>query len=94
MPNLYDAITQMMREYWKVHDKAYPQAIELTPEDLKTLLQERKLVNESMNFKLIEGWDKELLGVPLREGQINCLVTGDGQRQPVQLSDGDQQSAD
>ena len=93
MPNLYDALTQMLREYWKAHDGAYPQAIELMPQDLQALRTSRKLINESMNFQLDEDGGGEFLGVPLREGQMNCLVAGDGQRLPVQLTDEEQPPA-
>lgn len=93
MPNLYDALTQMLREYWKAHDGVYPQAIELMPQDLQALRTGRKLINESMNFQLDEDWGGEFLGVPLREGQMNCLVAGDGQRLPVQLTDEEQPPA-
>ncbi|MDO4593074.1 MAG: hypothetical protein Q4B46_09800 [Comamonadaceae bacterium] len=83
MPNLYDALITLLREHWKNHNNAYPQCIELSPEDLQALNAERKLVNESMNFKLTPEWEKFFHGTPLRVADVSCVVDAEGQRIPI-----------
>lgn len=80
MPNLYDALTTILREHWKHHDKAYPQRIELSPSDVQTLYADRKLVNDSMNFKLQPGWEDTFHGVPVQQAELSAVVDVNGQR--------------
>ncbi|MGN1055982.1 MAG: hypothetical protein ACI4QS_04610 [Comamonas sp.] len=86
MPNLYDALVAALREHWKIHNNAYPQRIELTPEDLQALKQARQLVNQTMNFKLAPGWEESFHGTPVQAGNMSCLVDAQGQRIPVTWS--------
>ncbi len=74
MPNLYEALIAMVRDHWKSHDNAYPQRIELNASDMQALLDERQLVNESMNFPLQPGWEHIFLGTPVQRG--GCQLCG------------------
>lgn len=85
MPNLYDALTTLLRDHWKQHDRAYPQCIELSANDLQSLNAQRQLVNDTMNFKLTPGWEESFHGTPLRLAAVSCLVDTHGQRIPVVL---------
>lgn len=85
MPNLYDALIAIVREHWKNHSNAYPQRIELSAADMKTLMDERKLVNESMNFKLTTGWEQSFHGTPVQVADVSCVVDVNGNRIPVTL---------
>ena len=86
MPNLYDTLIAMLREHWKNHDNAYPQRIELSASDMQALHAERQLVNDSMNFKLLEGWKNSFHGTPLLLAEVSCMVDVNGQRIPVTLA--------
>lgn len=83
MPNLYDTLIAILREHWKTHDNAYPQRIELSQTDLQALLAERKLVNESMNFKLSVNWEQSFHGVPVQAANVSAVVDINGQYIPV-----------
>ena len=85
MPNLYEALIAMVRDHWKSHDNAYPQRIELNASDMQALLDERQLVNESMNFPLQPGWEHIFLGTPVQRADVSCVVDVNGQRLPITL---------
>ena len=88
MPNLYEALIAMVRDHWKTHDNAYPQRIELSASDMQALLDERKLVNETMNFQLQPGWEQTFHGTPVQLADVSCMVDVNGQRLPVMLAGG------
>lgn len=75
----------MLRDHWSLHQNAYPQRIELSPGDMQTLNTLRQLVNDSMNFRLKEGWEHSFHGVAVQLGETSCMVDVNGQRMPVSL---------
>lgn len=83
MPNLYDTLIGILRDHWKTHNKAYPQRIELSAHDMQVLLDERQLVNDSMNFKLNPGWETHFHGTPVHAADVTCVVDVNGVRIPV-----------
>lgn len=85
MPNLYDALIAILRDHWKTHQNAYPQRIELSSADMQSLLAERNLVNETMNFKQYPGWEQSFHGVPLQQADVSSVVDVNGQHIPVTL---------
>lgn len=85
MPNLYDALIAILRDHWKTHSNAYPQRIELSASDRKVLLDERQLVNDSMNFKLPADWEVDFHGTPVVPADVTCVVDIHGERIPVVL---------
>ncbi|WP_312566640.1 hypothetical protein [Comamonas sp.] len=89
MPNLYEALITMVRDHWKTYDNAYPQRIELSASDMQALLDERKLVNETMNFQLPPGWEQTFHGTPVQLADASCFVDVNGQRMPITLVSGD-----
>lgn len=89
MPNLYEALITMVRDHWKTYDNAYPQRIELSASDMQALLDERKLVNETMNFQLQPGWEQTFHGTPVQLADASCFVDVNGQRMPITLVSGD-----
>lgn len=86
MPNLYDSLVETLRAHWKAHDNAYPACIELTAADLQALNAERKLINDTMNFKQTDGWEHVFHGTKLQVGAANCVVLASGERVPVALA--------
>ena len=86
MPNLYDSLVEALRVHWKAHDNAYPSCIELTAADLQALNAERKLINDTMNFKQAAGWEDVFHGAPLQVGAANGLVLASGERVPLALA--------
>ena len=86
MPNLYESLLALLREHWKTHSNAYPQRFELTESDLQALLQERQLVNETMNFKLVPGWESYFHGAPVQTGPISCMVDIHGEHIPLTMA--------
>ncbi|MBB2777255.1 UNVERIFIED_ORG: hypothetical protein HNP28_002578 [Comamonas terrigena] len=86
MPNLYDSLVEALRAHWKAHDNAYPSCIELTAADLQALNAERKLINDTMNFKQAYGWEDVFHGAKLQVGATSCLVLASGERVPVALA--------
>ncbi|WP_284338067.1 hypothetical protein [Comamonas sp. NoAH] len=85
MPNLYEALIGLLREHWKSHNNAYPQRIELSANDFQALMAERKLVNDTMNFKLTPGWEQSFHGAVVQQADVSCMVDVNGQRIPVTL---------
>lgn len=85
MPNLYDALIAILRDHWKTHNNAYPQRIELSASDRQRLLDERVLVNETMNFQLTPGWEAHFHGTPVQVADVSCVVDIHGVRIPVVL---------
>lgn len=83
MPNLYDTLIAILREHWKTHNYAYPQRIELSASDLQVLSDERTLVNETMNFKLTDGWEASFHGTPVQLGDVSCVIDLHGAFIPV-----------
>ncbi|MDH1675111.1 hypothetical protein [Comamonas aquatica] len=47
---------------------------------------ERKLINDTMNFKQAEGWEDVFHGAKLQVGPTSCLVLASGERVPVALA--------
>lgn len=92
MPNLYDALIAILRDHWKTHNNAYPQRIELSARDMQVLLDERRLVNDSMNFKLTPGWETHFQGTPVQAAEVSCVVDIHGARIPVVLGAPEAQS--
>lgn len=86
MPHLYESLLALLREHWKTHNHAYPQRFELTATDLQSLLQERQLVNETMNFKLVPGWEGFFHGTPVQAADTSCMVDVNGQRIPLSMA--------
>lgn len=86
MPNLYESLLALLREHWKNHDNAYPQRFELTASDLQALLHERRLVNDTMNFKQVPGWESHFHGTPVQAADMSCMVDINGQRVPVNMA--------
>ena len=89
MSNLYDALIALLQAHWKSHNNAYPLRIELTAGDMQLLNDERRLVNESMNFKQSAGWENHFHGAQLQVGAVSCLVDIDGKAIPVRYATGD-----
>lgn len=83
MPNLYDTLISILRDHWKTHNNAYPQRIELSAYDMKGLLDDRQLVNDSMNFKPNPGWETHFLGTPVQAADVSCVIDVNGERIPV-----------
>lgn len=75
---LYDLMIGALREHWAAHDKAYPQHFSLTRLAHDELLATRKLVTDTMNFRLPEGWQASFMGVKVVVGDSNHLVSKDG----------------
>jgi hypothetical protein len=86
MPNLYESLLALLREHWKTHNNAYPQRFELTASDLQALLQERSLVNETMNFKQVPGWEGHFHGTPVQAADVSCMVDVHGQHVPLSMA--------
>ena len=90
MPNnLYEALIAIVREHWKTHNNVYPQRIELSPSDMKDLLDARLMVNETMNFQLTPGWEQSFHGTPVQLADVSCVVDDNGQRLPVSRASGE-----
>ena len=87
MANLYDSLVAALRAHWTAHGNTYPQHIELTAGDLQALNEERKLINDTMNFRQMPGWEQVFHGAQLQVGEVNCLVLASGERLPVSLVD-------
>ena len=83
MPDLYDVLLAALRAHWQAHDNVYPQCFELTALDLQQFNAQRQLVNETMNFRQAEGWQREFHGVPLRQADSNNTVSVSGERTPL-----------
>ena len=84
MANIYDSMVSALREHWKANDNAYPQRFELTQVTLDALVETRRIVNDTMNFKKGAGWEGEFLGVPVvlsTEG--DAMIAKDGARVPL-----------
>lgn len=86
MSNLYEALIALLREHWKNHSNAYPQCFELSAGDMQSLMEERKLVNETMNFQLPEGWEHSFHGTPVVLADVSSMVDAQGVRTPVVLT--------
>lgn len=86
MPNLYDTLIAIMRDHWKTHNNAYPQRIELSAGDMRALLDERQMVNDSMNFKLPPDWQADFHGVQVVAADVSCVVDLHGTRIPVAVA--------
>ena len=87
MTDMYDTMVAALREHWKAHDNAYPQRFELTQSTWDALVEQRTLVNKTMNFNQRTALGEDFLGVPMvvsNEG--NALVAVDGTRVPLNLS--------
>lgn len=85
MSKIYDSMTSALREHWKAHDNAYPQRFELMQSTLDTLVAHRKLINDTMNFKLNKGFSEVFMGVPIQVSvEGNALVAVDGTRVPLE----------
>ena len=85
MPDLYEVLTAIMRDHWKRHNNAYPQRIELSASDMQLLLDERVLVNQTMNYSPQPGWQDSFLGVPLQQADVSCVVDVAGERLPIAM---------
>lgn len=92
MPNLYDTLIAILREHWKTHNYAYPQRIELSASDMQVLSDERALVNETMNFKLTDGWEASFHGTPVQLGDASCVIDLHGVCIPVVAVHTDEQA--
>ena len=92
MPNLYDTLIAILREHWKTHNNAYPQRIELSASDMQVLSDERALVNETMNFKLTDGWEASFHGTPVQLGDVSCVIDLHGAFIPVVAVHTDEQA--
>ena len=88
MANIYDAMVGALREHWNANSNAYPQRFELMPSSFESLVAERRLVNQSMNFPLIlqkANWEGEFLGVAVQAAsEGNVMVAADGTRVPLE----------
>ena len=92
MPNLYDTLIAILREHWKAHNNAYPQRIELSASDMQVLNDERTLVNETMNFKLTDGWEASFHGRAVELGDVSCVIDLPGACIPVAAVHTDEQA--
>ncbi|MFG5775923.1 hypothetical protein ACFIQF_02520 [Comamonas sp. J-3] len=75
---LYDLMITALRDHWKAHDNVQPQHFQLTQMALDEFNATRKLVTDTMNFRLPAGWEAEFMGVRLLVGDNNALVAQDG----------------
>lgn len=84
MSDIYEYLVQAMRQHWKLHSNANPQQLALTPTSWQTLNATRELVNASMGFTLVEGWQQAFQGVPIvHSDDVDALVDLQGVRQPL-----------
>lgn len=84
MANIYNTMIEALREHWKAHEGAYPQAFELSEELHRLLNETRKTVVTTMNYKFRPGWEGDFLGVKVVvTGGPSCMVDKAGSRVPL-----------
>lgn len=79
MPNIYDALVQVIADHWKAHDSQYPKKIILTPAQFDSLGEYRRIGRLALNDdKAVDG--TKFLGVPLEQdpGTPGLLIATDG----------------
>ncbi|MDR0212530.1 MAG: hypothetical protein LBE51_20945 [Acidovorax sp.] len=86
MADIYITMTKALQDHWKAHNNAYPLRFELDAQTNKELVEGRRMVITTMNFKFEPGWETEFQGcdiVVVNDG--NFLVDKDGNRVPLAL---------
>lgn len=86
MASIYETMTKALQDHWKAHNNEYPQRFELDAQTNKDLVDGRRMVITTMNFKFEPGWETEFQGcdiVVVSDG--NFLVDKDGNRVPLAL---------
>ncbi|WP_370678451.1 hypothetical protein [Comamonas sp. GB3 AK4-5] len=84
MASIYETMTKALQDHWKAHNNAYPQRFELDAQTNKKLVDDRRLIINTMNFQFAPGWESEFQGCKIAlVDDGNFLVDKDGNRVPL-----------